>query len=209
MLFKRYFSRQLARPSGLFGRWFMARWLDRANASMNSLTIEQLALGNDDRLLEIGFGGGALLARVLREQRCAFAAGIDISPAMVDRAERRFRRQIAAGRSQIGNGAIEAIPYGDGEFSCLCSVNTLYFWPAPGRALGECRRVLKHGGRLTLTFNDQSEMERWPGHVHGFTLYTVAEVETLLAAAGFSAIRTVSDDDPVQGRFHCASAVAA
>lgn len=208
-LLQGFFSRQLARPSGLFGNWFMARWLDRANAAMNALTLEQLAPTAGDRLLEIGFGGGALLACVLGGRRCAFAAGIDISPEMVKRAARRFRRQIAAGRAQIGHGAIDAIPYGDAEFTHLCSVNTLYFWPDPVRALAECRRVLQPGGRLALCFNDRSEMQRWPGHAYGFTLYSVNEVEALLAAAGFSAIRTVTGDDPAQGRFHCVSTVAA
>ena len=209
MSFEKYFAHQLTRPSGLFGRWFMARWLDRANAAMNALTLEQLALASGDRLLEIGFGGGALLARVLREQRCAFAAGIDISPEMVDRAQRRFRQPIAAGRASIESGSVDAMPYADGEFSCLCSVNTLYFWPDPLRALAECRRVLVPGGRLALCFNDKSEMQRWPGHVHGFTLHAVGEVEAMLAATGYSAVGTSSADDRRQGRFHCVSAVAA
>jgi hypothetical protein len=33
MLFTRFMARQLARPSGLFGRWVMGGKLDRARAS--------------------------------------------------------------------------------------------------------------------------------------------------------------------------------
>ena len=206
-MFQAFFSRQLAKPSGLFGRLFTARWLEKANVGMNSLTLDSLALESDDRLLEIGFGSGYLLEKVLSHRLCDFAAGADISPEMVEHASRRLRAHIKTGRARIRHGGIEAIPFADGEFSKLCSVNTLYFWRDPQQALAECRRVLKSGGRLALCFNAKSEMAKWPGHVHGFTLYELEEVEAMLAGAGFGEITTASGDDPKQGLFLCVSAV--
>lgn len=203
-----FFPRQLAKPSGLFGRLFMTRWLDKANAGMNALTLKVLALDSDDRLLELGFGGGHLLEHVLVNRRCAFVAGVDVSHDMVKHASRRFRSYIKSGKAEIRHGNIEAIPYDDGAFTTLCSVNTLYFWQNAIRALAECRRVLKAGGRFVLCFNAKSEMARWPGHVHGFTLYELAEVHALLTAAGFSGIQTVSENDPVQGLFYCVTGTA-
>ena len=207
-VFQAFFSRQLARPSGLFGRLFTARWLEKANAGMNALTLDSLALGPADRLLELGFGSGYLLEKVLKNRLCDFAAGADISPEMVRHVGARLRAYIEAGKAQIRDGDIEAIPFADGEFTKLCSVNTLYFWKDPLRALAECRRVLKAGGRLALCFNAKSEMAKWPGHVHGFTLYELADVEAMLAAAGFCEFKTMSGDDPEQGLFHCISGIA-
>jgi arsenite methyltransferase len=207
MLFQSFFSRQLARPSGLFGRLFTARWLEKANVGMNSLTLDALALGPADRLLDVGFGSGYLLEQVLAKRLCDTVAGLDVSRSMVDHASRRLRSYIKAGRARISHGDIDAIPFADGEFTRLCSVNTLYFWQDPRRALAECRRVLTAGGRLVLCFNAKDEMLRWPGHVHGFTLYDLAEVEAMLAAAGFCGIATSSGDDPEQGLFHCVSGV--
>lgn len=206
-MFQAFISSQLARPSGLFGRLFTARWLEKANVGMNALTLESLALKPGDRLLELGFGSGYLLEQVLRNRLCDFAAGVDLSPEMVERVGRRLRAAIKAGKAQIRCGDIESIPFADGEFSALCTVNTLYFWKDPHRALAECRRVLKAGGRLALCFNAKSDMLKWPGHSHGFTLYELAEVEAMLAAAGFSSIATASGNDPKQGLFHCVSAV--
>jgi arsenite methyltransferase len=203
-----YISRQLARPSGLFGRLFTARWLEKANVGMNSLTIEKLALEPDDRLLEIGFGSGYLLEKVLKNRLCAFAAGVDLSTDMVDRVSRRLRAYISAGQADIRNGDIESIPFADGEFTRLCSVNTLYFWRDPRLALAECRRVLKTGGKLALCFNDSRELIKWPGHVHGFTLHELADVEAMVAASGFSTITTTSADNPQQGLYHCLGAIA-
>ena len=206
MGFQAFFSRQLARPSGLFGRLVTARWLERANVAMNSLALDELALGASDRLLEIGFGSGQLLERVLRERSPAFVAGIDISQEMVDHATQRLRRYVAAGSAHMLIGSVEAIPFADCDFTHICSVNTLYFWPDPPRALAECRRVLGRGGRVVLCFNDKDAMLRWPGHAHGFRLYATGEVEAMLATAGFTAPRTVSASDTKQGLFHCVSA---
>ena len=71
------------RPSGLFGRLIAARWLEKANTEMNALTLERLALKAADRFVEIGFGSGYLLERLLDGQLCAFAAGVELSDEMV------------------------------------------------------------------------------------------------------------------------------
>ena len=181
----------------------MTHWLEKANVGMNTLTLKELALDRNDRLLELGFGSGYLLEHVLSNRLCEFVAGVDVSSDMVTHASRRFRSYVKSGKAEIRHGSIESIPYDDGAFTKLCSVNTLYFWPDASLALAECRRVLKAGGQISLCFNAKNDMTQWPGHGHGFTLYELPEVLDLLAAAGFSEIQTVSENDPAQGLFYC------
>ena len=207
-VFQSFFSRQLAKPSGLFGRLFTACWLEKANVGMNALTLESLALGENDRLLEIGFGSGYLLERVLAIRSCDYVAGVDVSQEMVQHVSRRLQRQIEAGKAEIRHGDIESIPFADAEFTKLCSVNTLYFWRDPKLALAECRRVLKPGGRLALCFNSKNDLTQWPGHVHGFALYELPEVEGMLGAAEFSGIETRTGNDKDQGEFYCVTGIA-
>ena len=60
--------RQLGKPAGLLGRLIL--WeLNRVNRGMNDVTFEALDLAAGDRVLDIGFGGGALIKRVLAEDR--------------------------------------------------------------------------------------------------------------------------------------------
>ena len=207
-MFQSFFSRQLAKPSGLFGRLFTARWLEKANVGMNALTLDSLALGQNDRLLEVGFGSGYLLEQVLVRHLCGQVAGLDVSREMVEHVSRRLRRYVKAGEADIRQGDIESMPFADGVFTALCSVNTLYFWRDPARALAECRRVLEPNGRLVLCFNSKRDLAQWPGHEHGFNLYELSEVEDLLATAGFSGISTRTGHDKEQGEFYCLTAVA-
>lgn len=206
---KGFFSRQLARPSGWFGRLFMARWLEKVNAEMNALTIERLALKADDRLLEVGFGSGYLLAQVLSGRSCAFAGGAELSRDMVRHGRRRFRGFIESGRADIVQGEIEHLPFPDAEFTKLCSVNTLYFWRDPAAALAECRRVLKPGGTMALCFNSKADLAAWLGDTRGFELYELPEVEAMLETAGFGNIAVASGQDPDQGLFYCVTAFTA
>ena len=207
-MLQKFIARQLAPPSGLFGRLFTARWLDKANARMNQLTLERLAIKPEDRLLEVGSGGGDLLERILSTRQSEFVAGVDLSADMVRLVSRRLRSYIEAGKAEVGCGDIEALPYSDGEFTKLCSVNTLYFWRNPALALAECRRVLRPGGQILLCFNSREDLEAWPIHKHGFRVYEVAEVENLLRAAGFKTIEVASANDVNQGLFYCVSGIA-
>lgn len=206
-MFQKFISKQFACPSGLYGRLFTARWMEKANTEMNALTLERLAMNANDRLIEIGFGSGFLLERILNSRSCKFAAGVELSNEMVKLVRRRLQRFIDARSAEVMLGDIENLPYKDAEFSKLCSVNTLYFWKSPLTALVECRRVLKSGGLIALCFNSKADLASWPGHVHGFNLYDISEVEEMLAVAGFSQIEVASGNDPEQGLFYCVTGV--
>jgi SAM-dependent methyltransferase len=207
-VFHKLIARQLAKPSGLVGRRFTARWLNKANARMNQLTLEQLRISPQDSILEIGFGGGALLEQMLRAGPPAFLAGLDISTDMVQLASRQLSPHLSDGKLEVRCGDVKAIPYANGQFTKVCTVNTIYFWQNPAAAFMECRRVLQVGGQIFICFNSLEDLEAWPIHKHGFRLYEVAEVESLLIASGFETINVASANDADQGLYYCVSGVA-
>jgi arsenite methyltransferase len=203
---QRFIAKQLARPSGLIGRFITAKWLERANSKTNELALERLALVSSDRVLEVGFGSGYLIERILTSSQCEYVAGVDLSPEMVQSVKRRVKKYIRQSRVDLRNGAIEALPYADGEFTKLCTVNTVYFWKDPVVAFAECRRVLTRDGSIVLCFDAKEDLERWPGHKHGFRLFEIAEIKDLLVNAGFRAIDVAEGRNPGQGAFYCVSA---
>ena len=109
--------------------------------------LSALQLQPDDVLLEIGCGGGAFLEEALRSG-CR-AAAVDHSPEMVELAREVHADAIADGRLQIIEAPAEHLPFADHSFTCAAMMQVFFFLDAP-RALAECRRVLRPGGRVAV-----------------------------------------------------------
>jgi ubiquinone/menaquinone biosynthesis C-methylase UbiE len=196
---QKFLSHQLARPSGWFGRFFTARWLEKINVRMNALALECLSLRDGDKVLEVGFGSGSLLDAILKTGKCHQLAGLELSHEMITFVNKRLAAPIHKGALQLAHGQIENLPFSAASFSKVVSVNTLYFWANTQQALRECARVLSAGGQLVLCYNSKQDLQKWPGHAHGFTLYDADEVERLLGETGFVNIHTRRLQDPAQG----------
>ncbi len=143
-----FIARQLALPSGTFGRYVTSRLLNRMNAANNELVRQELAIGPADRVLEVGFGGAILLEKLCGEDSLGCVSGVEVSQEMLTLAGKRLRGAIAAGRLVLKRGSVEALSFADAEFDKACSVHTTYFWRDLGSGLSELRRVLRPGGRL-------------------------------------------------------------
>lgn len=122
---------------GAWGRW---RRLALAHALAPALASGRAAAGGL-RLLEIGFGTGALLAE--GAAMGVAVTGLELSAAMHAVA---LRRRVTAPRVQA---AAQAMPFAAAAFDCVLAT-----FPAPyilqPETLAECRRVLDGGGRLVI-----------------------------------------------------------
>jgi ubiquinone/menaquinone biosynthesis C-methylase UbiE len=112
--------------------------------------LERLAARAGDRLFEVGFGNGKLVPRLLALAHEAIYAGIDFSETMVAEAKAFNKALIEAGRASFRLAPVDAIPFADGSFDRAMTLNTIYFWPEPIRALAEIRRVLRPEGRFLV-----------------------------------------------------------
>ncbi|MDQ3030900.1 MAG: class I SAM-dependent methyltransferase [Myxococcota bacterium] len=185
----RFIAAQLGRPSGLFGRVVMTRVLDYGNAEMIDACIAALELRRDDTYLDVGFGGGGALERAARRVDDGHVYGVDFSPDVVVAGQRRFRREIAAGRMTLLTADIGELPLRDALVSAVSTINTIYFWPDPATAARSIRRVLSPGGRLAIGFTGADKMRQWSEiSQHGFRLWTGEQVRELLEGAGFDAV---------------------
>jgi ubiquinone/menaquinone biosynthesis C-methylase UbiE len=201
VLLRRALAHQLARPSGLPGR-FMGRTLDRVNSRVNQIALDQLSLDPGDRLLDVGFGGGLLMREALARVPGIFVTGIDVSHPMLARAEKLFRDGIRSGRVEIREADVAAIPYADGRFDKAAAINTMHFWSRPGLGLSELRRVLVPGGLLVIAVRPRDFLERIRFTKYGYVAYDTAELERLLRTAGFESIGIDEYADRDMGSVH-------
>jgi SAM-dependent methyltransferase len=92
--------------------------------------LEALELTKEDRLLDVGCGGGAFLRHVRDTVGCR-VAGVDHSRQMV---------KLAQPYAALGDA--QALPFETGYFTAVSSIVAFMFFPDPVQALREMRRVL-------------------------------------------------------------------
>jgi SAM-dependent methyltransferase len=148
--------------------------------------LKALALGPDDRLLDVGCGGGVFLRHAQAQTGCD-ALGVDHSSDMV-----RLAGPLAV------QAEAEALPFKDGEFTAVSSIVAFFFFPDPVRALREMRRVLAPLGRLAIyTTSPEAKgtmAAPYPLATRGH-FYTDAELQQLPLEAGFSTARVTRPDE--------------
>jgi arsenite methyltransferase len=196
----RYMMSQFARPHGLLAGVFAAV-MNGGNKQVNLRSLEALEVEPGQRVLEVGFGGGATLEVLVQEKGCGYVAGLDASPEMVRAAERRFASWIAEGRMAVRQGSAESIPWADAEFDRVLSVNSMFYWPDPARGAREIRRVLRPGGLLVLGLRNKAAADKIGIGRLGYWSPTEEEIEALLAEAGFEQVSVRSHGDGARGDF--------
>lgn len=162
---------------------------------MNDVTFDSMALHASDRVLEVGFGGGYLLGRMVNEVTQGFVAGVDASETMVAVCERRFRSSIMVGRLELRCAPAESLPYPSARFSKVCTVNSLFYWGDVRAGMAEIHRVLEEGGGLVVCVTRKQGIENKRFARHGLGLYEDEQVCRMLEQAGFEKIAVSAGSD--------------
>lgn len=191
---QRFMAAQFRKPSGWFGTLLFGRFMNRINRKITDATIALLEINPGQDVLEIGFGGGASLGRLVLVVRGGKVSAIDFSPEMVSRAERHYRRCIEQGHIQVQLGDVSHLPFPDGAFDRVLTVNTIYFWPDSLQGLREIYRVLKSDGRAAISIRSAEKMGQYGVTKHNFRLFSAGDVVGLMGQVGFRDIRVDHQD---------------
>jgi ubiquinone/menaquinone biosynthesis C-methylase UbiE len=140
-------------------------------------------------VLDIGFGGGYLLNRMSSVVTDGLLAGVDVSPAMVAHAEKRYQKAVRAGKLKLKCAAVESLPFPDNHFTTVCSVNSIFYWQNVKQGIQEVKRVLLVGGKLALCLTCKTSIEK-KGFAKNIHLYETDEIVQLLTENGFRDIKT-------------------
>jgi SAM-dependent methyltransferase len=170
-------------PAGRVTAWEMAH--RPSNRQRSRWAVSLLDIQPGDRALELGFGPGVAIAALARAG-AAHVYGVDHSGVMLRQASKRNAAAIRAGRVTLIRASADQLPPAlDGPFDAILAVNSLGFWPAPGRRLAELRRRLAPSGRLAIV-----SQPRCPGATGDTSRRAAREIEGLLSDAGFTHLST-------------------
>jgi SAM-dependent methyltransferase len=149
-----------------------------------SLAVGIAALLRLGDVLDVGSGDGAAAATLA--PHCRSLTCIDTNARLIASAQERLRRHDNV-RAQIAD--VHALPFRDKSFDTVIVFHTLTYAQRPARALAECARVLRPGGRLVLLCLDehhQSEVTARYGERHAG--FSPRALRGLLSRAGLSVI---------------------
>jgi len=192
MILAKFIAKQLRKPSGLFGKYLLTRALNKANKVMNNSVLHLLQVQPDDRILEIGFGGGDLLTRIAKQLESGVVTGVDFSSDMIEIGRRRFQSFIKNGKLELHLADASVLQFDANSFNKICTVNTIYFWSDVGKVLANILNVLDSKGLVIICFSTKETMDN-VGQItqYGFNKYSVEEVKQFLLKAGFINLRVI------------------
>ena len=118
-----------------------------ADAAALRLLVDAAEPRPDDAMLDVACGGGIVV--------CAFAphlrraTGIDMTPAMLDRA-RALAAEKGIANADWRQGDVTALPYPDAAFDIVTTRFAVHHFPDPAKVFGEIVRVCKPGGGIVV-----------------------------------------------------------
>ena len=162
--------------------WVTKNWTSYFNA-LSAWTLEQTGLETDAVILEIGYGGGATLKRLVSDERSFDIYGLDYSVSAFQTSSRLNRIAIETGQLKLSVASVDNIPYENGKFTTIFAIQTHIFWPDLRRGLTEIYRVLSDKSQLIIS----CEKERITYHLKEYENSDL--FAQILEEVGFNAVR--------------------
>ena len=124
--------------------------MNLGHATMTEWGLQQLTVSQDASILDVGCGGGWTVRKLAAMAPLGNIVGLDYSSASVAVSQQTNAVAIAAGRVQIEQASVAALPFPDSTFDLVTAVETHYYWPDLPANVREIYRVLKNGGQFVL-----------------------------------------------------------
>lgn len=159
--------------------------------------LECVDVGCDDRVLDIGCGGGVNIERFLKLTE-ANVDGLDYSEVSVAESIKRNKNSVDGGRCSIVQANVADMPIENESYDLISAFETIYFWPDLGETFKEVYRIMKPNGQFMIaqgTDGSHPDDEKWLATVEGMSVYNAGELEEYLFGAGFDRVEVFKKDN--------------
>lgn len=185
--FSKMIGRQFGNPRGFIGA-ICCKMMNCINNKMYNSVAQEITACENSAILDIGYGNGYLLKMLYKKFNCNLC-GIEISTDAEKIAQRRNAKGIKEGKIKLLQSDCCDMPFGEGLFDGVASVNTIYFWEDTLKGLSEVRRVLKDGGKFYNAVYAKEWLQKLSYTKDGFKFFEREDYIRLGKEAGFAEIQ--------------------
>lgn len=183
-------------PHGFWGRRVLKVMNGKQHQALPEWVFAELQMKDDARVLDVGCGGGANIARILERCPNGVVTGQDRSQLALDMTHELNYRAVVDKKCFIIGGNVNQLPCAKERFDVVTAFETTYFWHLLDEGLEEIHRVLKPGGMCVIA-NELDGLD--PKHKKlereaSILVYTIEEISEALQKAGFTDINGRHDE---------------
>ena len=193
-------------PKGFWGLRVIKNMNGKRHAALPQWVFESIKPSSDAKVLDMGCGGGANVARLLDMCPDGRVTGLDFSALAIEIATDLNYRAIKDGQCVIAGGNAMQMPLAREVFDMVTAFEAIYYWASLDNGLAEAFRVLRPGGTIIVANEldgiSKESMEVTKA-VDILRVYTSDEIESSMAEVGFKGIKSLHDE---QRHYVCVTA---
>jgi cyclopropane fatty-acyl-phospholipid synthase-like methyltransferase len=182
-----FIANQFKRPSGFMGK-IVSLIMKKRNISSYDKIVDKLNIQPKDRILEIGYGHGVGINRIVSEFDC-YITGIDFSELMYAEATQRNQRHIENKRVELFFGDFLNSDFKPDSFDKVFCINVVYFWDTLEIPFSKIYTYLKADGMFCFFMEHRDNLNRLKFTDDDvFNKYSIEHVVSVLESVGFREI---------------------
>jgi ubiquinone/menaquinone biosynthesis C-methylase UbiE len=188
--FIKYVGKSFGNPAGIGGK-ISTEIMNIINQKQYNAVLKNIKLESGNNILDIGFGNGYLIKKIIRKNIPIKICGIEISKDMFHKVELKNTQIIQDGILTLKLENINKTSFENNLFDKIYTVNTIYFWYELDKCFSEIERILKPNGIFMNVIYTKEYLDRIIYTKYGFKKYTVGEIREITEDNGMKIIETV------------------
>ena len=186
----KYISNNFSNPSGIGGD-ISTGIMNLINQKQYKAVLKNLKLEPNNSILDIGFGNGYLLKKIIRQNISVKIYGIEISKDMVQKVQLKNIHSIDSGILKLDLANINKTLLENDFFDKAYTVNTIYFWKEIEKCFSEIKRILKPNGIFINVIYTKEYLGKILFTKYDFNKYSVQEIEEMTKGNRMEIIETI------------------
>jgi len=186
----RFVGTKFSNPRGITGR-LSTRLMNIMNQKQYRAVLDNINLEANDVLLDIGFGNGYLIHKLLKRNIPIKICGIDISNDMVNNVSKKYKRFIDDGYLSLYLENIANTSFEKEMYNKIYTINTMYFWNELEKCFSEIKRILKPNGIFLNAVYTREFLDRIIYTRYGFNKYSIDDVIKITEENGMTIVKLV------------------